>query len=145
MVRRRRWLTAERFVEIDMLSRLLPGAKGPNVAIFLVQALRGPLVAALCLIVFVLPGTLLILLASHFLFGSEQPAWLTGSLRGLYLAALALIISSCVRMRSSVRGARFGATLAGLAFLAGGLLGLDLLLVVLVLGSLSLLLNRPER
>jgi chromate transporter len=144
MVRRRRWLSAERFVEIDTLSRLLPGAKGPNVAVFLVQALRGPLAAALCLAAFVLPGTVLILLASAFLFGAERAAWLNGGLRGIYLAALALIVTTCLRMLPSIRGARFGVVLAGLAFVASGPLGLELLVVLLVLGLLSLALNRPE-
>jgi chromate transporter len=145
LVRRRDWLSAEVFLEGQTLARALPGPKTPNMVVFLAHRLCGPRGVAVALVAFLLPGTLAMILLTAFVFGAARPPWLDGALGGFSAAGVGVILASTLRMMPSVGGARFGAIVASLAFIANGLVGLDLLVVLPGAGLLSLLSNLPER
>ncbi len=63
---------------------------------------------------------------------------------GAAAAALALLLVNVIQMVPGARGVRFGAAVAILAFAANGLLGIDLLTVLVSLSLLSLAVNRPR-
>ena len=144
LVRRRRWVSAEDFIEGQTLARMLPGPAGTNMMIFLGHHLGGPRAAALGAAMWLLPGMLVTLALSALVFGATRPPWVEGAMQGLAAAALALLVVNVIQMAPSARGVRLGAPVAILAFAASGLLGLGLLTVLVSLSLVSLAFNRPR-
>lgn len=145
LVRRRRWINAEAFIEGQTLARLLPGPAGTNLMLFLGLHLGGPGTAALGVLLWLLPGVLVTLVLSVLVFGTARPPWVMGAMEGLGAGALALLVVNVIQMIPSARGVRLGALVAFGAFMANGVLGIDLLAVLVSLSLLSLFCNWPDR
>jgi chromate transport protein ChrA len=93
---------------------------------------------------YLLPGVVIAFVLSALAFSVPHPSWVEGALAGFGAAALGLLFATTFRSLSGSRTGRFGILFATLAFLAHGILGLDLLLVLFGIGLVSLLCNRPK-
>jgi len=144
LVRRRRWLRIEDYFEGHSLARILPGSTGLSTTTFLLQRMRGTGAAGLCLFLHILPGAIAALILTLLVFGTERPGWLNGGLRGFSVAALGMIWATALSNLRVARTGRLGPLFTALAFLAYGLLGIDLLLVFALVGSIALVVNRPR-
>jgi chromate transport protein ChrA len=145
VVQQRGWLPADRFAEGQVLAKLLPGSSGCSMTVFVAQVLRGVRPAVVCLALYMLPGVALALAAGMFLLGSTPAPWMQGALRGIAAATMGLFLVWTAQMLPSARRARFWLPSALAAFVGNGILGIDLLLVVPLLGLLAVLCNRPGR
>ena len=80
---------------------------------------------------------------SLLIFGLPRPAWANGAMYALSASAFGLFFYTSVRNVPGTRKTRFGPVMLALAFVAHGLLAVDLLLVLLGVGGVSLLCNWP--
>ncbi|WP_034383747.1 chromate transporter [Deinococcus sp. YIM 77859] len=141
----RGWMTEEAFAETFTLAQLTPGPNAVNLAAMVGARLAGGLGALASVLGVLTPGLLAMVAASALTL--EQPgglpAALQSALRGAACAALAVLLTAAlpvVRVGWRVRG---GPTVTLAAFLALGVLRLDLLPVLLVLVGAGLLIHRP--
>ena len=142
---RRRWITDEEFVQGLTLSQLLPGPTVSNLAVALGHRLRGAVGAACGWFGLLLPGSLAIIAASALYFGRGAGPGAAAALRGMGAAVVGFMLVTVARLaRGALRG-RGAPAIAALAFLVVGPLGLNLFLAILLVGALSLWLNRPGR
>ena len=143
LVERRGWLSREEFLPGLALSQLLPGPTISNLCVFLGYSFRGAVGAALGLLGVLLPGALAILVLSAIYFNVGVGPAVNSALRGMGGAVAGFL---CVTMTRIARGAfrsRGAVPIAGLTFVAVGLLRMNAFLVILLVGLLSIWLNRP--
>jgi chromate transporter len=137
LVRRRRWIGHDEFVQDFTLSQVLPGPNFSNLAVVLGYRLAGFAGGAWGLLAVVLPGALILLVASGLY---AEGAFGTGAallMRGLSAAVVGLVAVTSLRiMRGSLRDAR-AVVIALLTFVAVGPLRLPTVGVVLVMTALS--------
>ena len=139
LVERHAWLTREEFLPGLTLSQLLPGPNIPNLSVFLGNCLRGPLGAVAAVIAVIVPGAVAILVLAGLYFGRGVGPHAETALRGMGAAVVGFL---CVTTARIGRGAIWIGTLT---FLSVGILRLNTFLVILLVGGLSLWLNRPGR
>jgi len=84
------------------------------------------------------------LILSALAFSAPHPDWVEGGLAGFGAAALGLLFATTFRSLGGSRTGRFGILFAALAFLAHGILELNVLLVLFTIGAISLACNRPK-
>jgi len=117
LVERRRWLSREQFVEMLALSQVLPGPNIVNLALMFSDGhfgLRGAFAAMAGLLV--LP--MIIVLALTALYGQFATVPLvSGALRGMAAVAAGLVISTALKLLTTLRNNPMGRPL-GLAFAA---------------------------
>jgi chromate transporter len=142
-VERRAWVTREEFLPGFTLSQLLPGPTIANLAVFLGNGLRGAAGAAWGLLAVLLPGTVAILGLSVLYFEYGVGPGLNAALRGMGAAVAGFLCVTVTRMSRGRFGGRGAPWIAALTFVAVGLLRLNTVLVILLVGGLSLYLNRP--
>ncbi len=143
LVERRAWLTREEFLPGLALSQLLPGPTISNLTVFLGHGLRGATGAALGLLAVLLPGALAILVLSALYFTYGVGPGLDAVLRGMGAAVAGFLCVTTGRLaRGAFRG-RGAPWIAALTFVAVGLFRVNTFLVILLVGALSLWLNRP--
>jgi hypothetical protein len=82
---------------------------------------------------------------SFLAFDLQRPAWANGAIRGLTASALGLFFLVSIRNLPTTRKTRLGPVAVLAAFVAYGVLGIDLLLVLAGVGAVSLLLNLPPK
>lgn len=129
VVRRRGWLTRERFLDLLGAANLIPGPSSTEMAIYigLVRAgWRGLIAAGTC---FILPAMLIVLaLAMAYVrYGAlPQVVWL---LYGVKPVIIAIVIQALWSLGTkAVKGPLTGAV--GMAVIAGSLLGLNVVLLL---------------
>ncbi len=144
LVHRRHWLTVEDWLEGMSLGLVLPGPVGASCAMFLANLLRGPRAAAMSLTLYVLPGLLIALILAALIFGGARPPWANGAISALSASAFGLFLYTSLRTLPNSRKTRQGPLFVGLAFVAFALLGADLFVVLLGIGLVSLIVNRPR-
>lgn len=95
LVSRRRWISETRFRHDLALCQSLPGPEAQQLATLTARRLHGYAAGFFAGAAFVIPGTLLVLLAGLFLPGADRlaPLWL-----GLRVGALALLLPSAWKM-----------------------------------------------
>jgi chromate transporter len=137
LVRRRRWIGHDEFVQDFTLSQMLPGPNFSNLAVVLGYRLAGFAGGAWGLLAVALPGALILLVAGGLY---AEGAFGTGAallMRGLSAAVVGLVAVTSLRiMRGSLRDAR-AVVIALLTFVAVGPLRLPTVGVVLVMTALS--------
>jgi chromate transporter len=143
-VRRRSWVSPEDFTEAYAVGRLLPGPTGANTLAYLIQSLRGPLIAAYCLIPYTLPSVLIMLLFTALLTRAPGNPYVHGALAGAAMAGIGVLVATVFQMTASASRARLWPLFIVAAFLSGGLLATNFFLTLLVLSALSLAVNLPE-
>lgn len=144
-VTRRAWLSADEFVPGLTLSQLLPGPTISNLAIFVGTKLgggRGAIVGWLAVLV---PGALAILCLASLYFERGVGPSAASVLRGMGAAVAGFLFVTTAQMaRAALRG-RAAPWIAALTFAAVALLRLNTFLVLLLVGAVSLWINRPQR
>src|SRR5438874_1950622 len=103
-VRRRAWVTRERFLDLVGAVSLLPGPSSTELAIYLGQIRGGVLGLILAGAAFILPAALLVV----------SLAWTRVSLPALALAAVCALLVFCYRVNSA--WVIVGAAVAGVLF-----------------------------
>lgn len=143
VVRRRKWMDHEAFLDLLGLCNLLPGPNSTELAIAIGRARagwRGLVLAGLC---FIVPAALLTLgFAALYMHFGRLPAT-QGFLMGLKPVVLAIVAQAVWNLgRSAMRSWR--SALLGGAVLAASLLGTQEALLILGAGAISLILARPR-
>ncbi|GMA16358.1 chromate transporter [Deinococcus metallilatus] len=143
----RGWMTEELFAETFTLAQLTPGPNAVNLAAMVGARLAGRLGAVASVLGVLTPGLLAMLAVSVVTLGQPGglPPSLQSALRGAACAALAVLLTAALPVVRVGWGVRGGAVITMLAFLALGVLRLDLLPVLLVLLGAGLLIHRPRR
>jgi len=144
LVRRRGWIRREDFAEAYAVGRLLPGPTGANTLAYLIQTVRGPLVAAYCLLPYALPSVLIMLVLSVALMTPVRNPYVNGALTGAAMGGIGVLVATVIQLMASARRARLWPVLALLAFVMNGLLGLNFVLTLLALSLVSVLCNWPK-
>lgn len=142
----RGWMTEEGFAETFTLAQLTPGPNAVNLAAMVGARLGGRLGALASTVGVLTPGLLAMLAVSAVALGQSGglPPALQSGLRGAACAALAVLLTAALPVVRVGWGVRGGPVLTILAFLALGVLRLDLLPVLLVLVGVGLLIHRPR-
>lgn len=142
LVERQRWLTREQFVEMLAVSQVLPGPNIVNLSLMFgdrVFGWRGALAALGGMLL--APMLLVLALASLYGHHADHPQ-VTGALRGMGAVAAGLILSTGIKLLTTLKRNPMGVPVAaGLALLTLGLtawLHLPLVWVVLGLGSAAI-------
>ena len=143
LVDRRAWLTREEFLPGLTLSQLLPGPTISNLSVFLGQGFRGPAGAMWGLLAVLLPGAVAILAISALYFEYGVGPGLNAALRGMGAAVVGFLCITTYRLSRGRFDGRGTLWTAILTFVSVALLHLNTALVILVVGALSLYLNRP--
>jgi chromate transporter len=137
VVRDRRWLSPKEFLGLYAVSQVLPGPTGISFCVLLGDRFFGVRGAIATLGGFLLvPAVIVIGIASVFQQFQYVPQ-VQGALHGMGTAAVALIITTAMRMGRTLRGQRLGVVVAALSFAAVGLARLPVGTVVLTLGVAS--------
>jgi chromate transporter len=137
VVREKRWLSPKEFLGLYAISQVLPGPTGISFCVLLGDRFFGLRGAIATLGGFLLvPAVGVICIASVFQHFQQVPQ-VQGALHGMGTAAVALIITTALRMGRTLRGQRAGMVVAALSFAAVGLGRLPVGTVVLTLGIAS--------
>ena len=112
LVERRRWMTREQFVEMLAVSQVLPGPNIVNLALMYGDGLFG-LRGAFAAVAGLLLAPLFIVLALTVLYAQfAQVPVVSGALRGMGAVAAGLVISTALKLLSTVRRNPMGQPLA---------------------------------
>lgn len=143
VVRRRRWISDDEFVEFRSLAQLAPGANSPNLAILVGRHLRGPAGALVAFVAATVPGVLIILalgIVALDLHGGP----IAGALRGCAAAAVGATLANAIEM--TVRDRRAQTLLVTVLVAAAVTLGhLALWIAVPAFVALALAIDRRTR
>ena len=143
LVERRAWLTREEFLPGLTLSQLLPGPTISNLSVFLGNGFRGAAGAVWGLLAVLLPGAVAILGLSALYFEYGVGPGLNTALRGMGAAVAGFLCVTTYRLTRGRLGGRGTLWIGILTFVSVALLHLNTALVILLVGGLSLWLNRP--
>ena len=142
LVERRRWLSKEQFVEMLAVSQVLPGPNVVNLALMFGDRCFG-LRGAFAALAGMLLAPMLIVLALTALYGhyADNPI-VTGALRGMGAVAAGLIISTGLKLLTTLKRNAMGLPIClgfgAATILATAWLRLPLVWVILGLGSLAI-------
>jgi chromate transporter len=132
LVDEKKWLEDKQFLHAMNFCMLLPGPEAMQLATYagwLLHGVRGGLIAGL---LFVIPGSLVLMaLSAAYVFLGDQ-TWMAGLLFGLKAAVLALVLEALLRVSKRALKDRFAYLLALAAFIAIAFLKAPFPLVILV-------------
>lgn len=141
LVERRRWLTAEEFVEDWGVAQILPGPNVVNLSLILGHrhfGLPGALAALAGMLS--IPLLLVLILAVVYAQFAQNPQ-VVGALRGMSAVTAGMIIAVALKLVPSLQGHPLGKNVAlvfsALSFIGIALLRLPLLYVLLILGGIA--------
>ena len=142
LVERRRWLTREQFVEMLSVSQVLPGPNVVNLALMFGDRCFG-LRGALAALAGMLLVPMIIVLALTALYGHfAQDAMVTGALRGMGAVAAGLVLSTGLKLLTTLRRNPMGLPIClgfgAITVLATAWLRLPLVWVILGLGAVAI-------
>ena len=142
-VARRRWVKTPEFLQDLTLSQIIPGPNVTNLAVAMGYRLAGLAGAASAFVAVIVPGAVaLLVLTTLYFHGSITPG-AQSAIRGGGAAVAGVVVVTTLKLGSTLRGWRTVA-IAGAAFAAVGLLRLNSVAAILVVGALSLWLHRPR-
>lgn len=142
LVERRRWLTREQFVEMLSVSQVLPGPNVVNLALMFGDRCFG-LSGALAALAGMLLVPMIIVLALTALYGHfAQDPMVTGALRGMGAVASGLVISTGLKLLTTLRRNAMGLPIClgfgAITVLATAWLRVPLVWVILGLGAVAI-------
>jgi chromate transporter len=142
LVERRHWLTREQFVEMLAVSQVLPGPNVVNLALMFGDRCFGTRGAAAALGgMLAVPTVIVLALTLLYAEYASVPA-VAGAMRGMGAVAAGLVISTAMKLASTLRTSRMGPALgvafALVTFAAIAWLHWPLVWVVLGLGTLAM-------
>jgi chromate transporter len=115
LVHRRRWLDRQHFLDLVAIISFIPGPNSTELAIALGRLRGGKIGLLLAGACFILPAMLIILPIAWLYVNYHQLPGVTGALRGIAAAVVAIIASAVVRFAASSVTDVFSATIALLA------------------------------
>lgn len=137
LVEQHRWLTEREFTEVLSLSQFLPGPNIINVAIIIGNRFRGPLGSlAACVGLMLMPFLIVLALAALYSRFADVER-VRGATLGVSAAATGLIVAMGLKMITPMKRVRWQIAVAGVAFVAIGLLRLPLLWTLAVMAPVS--------
>jgi chromate transporter len=134
LVERRRWLTDREFAELLPLAQLLPGPNVSNIATILGRQYRGAIGAAVAVSGLYLAPTIITIGLGYAYARWGQAPVTAHLLAGLMPVATGLVISTVLKLITSLPRDLRNAALVVATFVAIGILKLPLLFVLAVLG-----------
>ena len=138
LVERLRWLDRQQFVEMLAISQVLPGPNVVNLALMFGDRCFGVRGAMTALAGMMLAPTVIVLVLTALYTRFEHQAMVAGALRGMGAVAAGLIISTALKLLSTLRrnpmGLAIGLAFAALTVVAVAWLRWPLVYVVLGLG-----------
>jgi len=141
LVERQRWLSRAQFLEVLAIGQVLPGPNIVNMALIIGDRFLGWRGAAAALAGLMLAPLVIVLVLAALYGEFRHLPVVAGALRGMGAVAAGLIIATALKLvgtlRGNVLGLRLGLAIAGLAFMAIGLLRWPLVGVVLGLGAIA--------
>ena len=142
LVERKQWMTREQFIETLAVSQVMPGPNVVNLALMVGDhhfGLRGAFAALAGMLL--VPLVIVLALAALYAQFATHPT-VAGALRGMGAVAAGLVISTGLKLLSTLKsnplGLRLGLGFAALMFIAVALLHWPLVWVLLGLGSVSI-------
>lgn len=139
IVRDKRWLSPQEFLGLYAVSQVLPGPTGISFCVLLGDRFFGFRGAVATVGGFLLlPSVIVIGVTSAFQHFQHVPQ-VQGALHGMGAASVGLIVTTALRMGSTLKGQRVGIAVAALSFAAVALGRIPVGTVVLTLGVLSVL------
>lgn len=136
LVRRRRWLTREKFLDLIGASNLIPGPSSSEVAIhigYLCAGWRGLLIAGIC---FILPAALMVAGIGWLYVRFGRLRAMAGVLYGIKPVVIAVVLQALWSLgRTAVKTTFLG--LVAVLALVLSVLGLHPLLLLLVAGGIA--------
>jgi chromate transporter len=144
LVRRRRWMRVDEFLQDFTLAQLLPGATFANLSITLGHRLAGVAGAFGGLAAVVVPGgVILVVLAALYLARGLTPDVAT-LMRGMSAAVVGLVAVTTLRLARPALVSARAFVVAAVTFAAVGPLRLNTPAVIVVMTAVGLWLNRPD-
>ncbi len=131
LVKRRRWIEADRFLHALNFCMLLPGPEAQQLAIYCGWLLHGRRGAIAGGVFFVLPSAILLWGLSWLYVTHGQTEMMTGIFLGLKPAVLAIIVVALIRISWKTLVVKWLWVIAGGAFLAICFLGVPFPLIIL--------------
>jgi len=144
VVRRRRWVTEQRFLDLLGVSNIIPGPSATELAMFLGRERAGWLAFGLAGLLYILPSTAIVLALawSYVRFGATpQAIWILAGVKPVIVAVLVQAVWGLGR--SAVKGPFVG--IVGVAAFVLYLFGLDPIVLLLAAGAVVLLVRNAER
>ena len=142
LVERERWMTREQFVETLAVSQVLPGPNVVNLSLMVGDhhfGLRGAFAALAGMLL--VPLVIVLALAALYAEFATHPT-VAGALRGMGAVAAGLVISTGIKLLSTLKknplGLPLGLAFAALMFAAVALLHWPLVWVLLGLGGVAI-------
>ena len=141
LVERKRWMTREEFVEEWAVAQIMPGPNVVNLSLMIGMRYfgwRGAMVAMAGMLL--APMVVVLGLALLYVQYGQHPQ-VAGALRGMGAVAAGLVTATGLKLMSALRrhplGPALCGTLVAVTFVAVGLLGAPLIVVLLALGGLA--------
>ncbi len=134
IVEQRGWIDEQQYLQALNLCHLLPGPEAQQLATWIgwkLHGIKGGLAAG---ILFVLPGSGVMLLLSMVYAAAGQLGWFAALFLGIKAAVLGIVVQALLRVAGRALDTRFKRVLAAIAFIALSLLSLPFPLVVLSAG-----------
>lgn len=145
LVERKQWMSREDFVEVLSVSQVLPGPNVVNMSLMIGDrhfGLRGAFTALAGMLL--VPLVIVLALTALYAHYASLP-WVSGALRGMGAVAAGLVISTAVKLSTTLKkgamGVPLNAAFALLTFTAIALLRWPLVWVLLGLGPIAVALT----
>ena len=145
LVRKRRWVDDQEFVEYLAISQSLPGLNATNMAVLIGDRLRGLLGALMALVAICLPGGLLMFVAGIAYHAHGGKPMVTAALKGVAAAAIGLILATTLQLGKRSLAHAYDLVFVGLTVFGVDQLHQSVPRVLIVVGILAVLWYRPRK
>lgn len=141
IIDRKKWISAEEFMDILSLAQSLPGIWAVNISIFVgykIRGLKGTVFAALGTI---LPSFLIILAIALSFTHIEENPWIERFFKGVRPAVVALIAVPMVNAIKRIGFTLYNVVVAGVTAILIWSFGVSPIIIILVMGVGAILLS----
>jgi chromate transport protein ChrA len=138
------WLTEKEYLEAFNWCQCLPGPNGTNLSTFLGWRFKGAWGALLCPIAVLLPGTVILLLASGTLARVQQQQVVQGVLYSVAAAAVGLLLGTTWKLGRSALKEHVQLLNAAITFVLVGIFRVPVYLVIVFMVLVVFYLDKKE-
>lgn len=138
LIERKKWFTAEEFVDAVAVCQGLPGVIAVNMATYVgykKKGLAGSLVSTFAVVT---PSFLMILVIARFLSSISGNPYVAGAMAGFRVAALGLVVVAIIQLAPATLKGPWTVAAAALAFVLIAVLNIDTAYVILLFMILGL-------
>lgn len=145
LVRKRKWVDDQEFVEYLAISQSLPGLNATNMAVLVGDRLRGLRGALTALVAICLPGGGLMLVAGIAYHAHGGEPMITAALKGVAAAAIGLILATTIQLGKRSLAHAYDLVFVGLTVFGVDQLHQSVPRVLIAVGILAVLWYRPRK